>query len=380
VTGWFGTPGAANLMFASCLLIVVSSLGSQQVAVLARQRRVVAVSAIEVLTTLVAACVSVAIGLATRNVWALYALTAIYVGGRTISAWALSDWRPSFPPHFKGARRTARIGLDIAAVNVLNFGVRNVDNLIIGRFLGPAQLGFYDQAYRLHSAPMQLMLTPMQRVFIPALADKKSNAPALTTSVRRSVFALTLTLGAFFAFMGGASVPIVDVLLGDAWQPSAQLLAVLAVAGVSQTWGAVGSWLYVVTGRTRVQLKWALFSRPLKILLMVGGLPWGTLGVATMYAFGDFLLLWPALFLAARGSAVRGSELVRWTLVSSTVPLTVFSATLIASHGVEMDSSVATLGAVMTIAGAAWLASTLVISEGRTFLRNLLALKGRSNA
>ena len=47
---------------------------------------------------------------------------------------------------------------------ILNFANRNVDNVLIGRYISDAALGFYSLAYRMLLLPIQQINAPRHRV------------------------------------------------------------------------------------------------------------------------------------------------------------------------------------------------------------------------
>ena len=60
-------------------------------------------------------------------------------------------WRPSIRFSFAAFRELFSFGAGMYAKNLLDYTAQNIDNLIIGRLLGMASLGFYNKAYSLVS-------------------------------------------------------------------------------------------------------------------------------------------------------------------------------------------------------------------------------------
>ena len=66
-------------------------------------------------------------------------------------------------------------GGNLTGFGVVNYFARNLDNLLIGRFWGPAQLGLYARAYQLLLLPIDQMITPITAVAVPALSRLKDS-------------------------------------------------------------------------------------------------------------------------------------------------------------------------------------------------------------
>ena len=68
-----------------------------------------------------------------------------------------------------------KFGSGVSGFNIVNYFARNADNLLIGKFYGSEQLGYYDRAYRLLLFPMSQILGPLGRVVLPLLARLQSD-------------------------------------------------------------------------------------------------------------------------------------------------------------------------------------------------------------
>src|ERR1700737_4438068 len=81
--------------------------------------------------------------------WALglQALSASTFGA--LGLWLLVEWRPGLQFAFKDLERIWGFSLNLTGFQIVNYFGRNADNLLIGRFLGASQLGFYTLAYTL---------------------------------------------------------------------------------------------------------------------------------------------------------------------------------------------------------------------------------------
>src|SRR4029453_14358411 len=77
--------------------------------------------------------------------------------------WMVCGWRPGFPARGTGVRSMLSYGGGLTGFNVMNYFARNLDNALIGKFWGAAQLGIYSRAY-------QMLLMPMQQINAPLAA------------------------------------------------------------------------------------------------------------------------------------------------------------------------------------------------------------------
>jgi PST family polysaccharide transporter len=102
--------------------------------------------------------------------WSLVGQQLTSAAVSVLLLWAVSPWRPGF--HFSRAdfRSLFTFGFNVVGSDFLGFLSRNMDNLLIGVFLGPVALGFYAVAYRLLDTSQQLLLAAARRLVFPAVS------------------------------------------------------------------------------------------------------------------------------------------------------------------------------------------------------------------
>jgi lipopolysaccharide exporter len=247
-----------------------------------------------------------------HGVWAL-----VWQSNGTIVAVLLATlcharWTPRLQFDPAAAARLRRFSGCLTAASVVNYWVRNLDNLLVGRFLGSAALGFYAQAYQMMLYPVQNVAALAGRVMFPALARVQADGDRLRRAylqALRGIAALT------FPLMLGAMVLATDLyaaLFGPKWQPSVLLFQILCGVGMLQSLGTTIGWIYTITGRTDLHLRWNLFVAGVILPLFLLGLRWGGLkGLTVGYAAGAGLLFVPSLLPPFRLIGLRLGEVAR---------------------------------------------------------------------
>ena len=81
--------------------------------------------------------------------WSLvYGALLATVVSTCLKIW-MSPWRMSFRFSWPALKDTLSFGVGFQTQRLLTFGATNLDNFVVGRFLGIESLGFYDKAYGL---------------------------------------------------------------------------------------------------------------------------------------------------------------------------------------------------------------------------------------
>ncbi|RBP58227.1 PST family polysaccharide transporter [Alkalibaculum bacchi] len=114
------------------------------------------------------------------------------------------------------------------AFSLVNYFSRNLDNLLIGKFIGSSALGFYDKSYRLMLYPVQNLTHVITPVLHPILSAHQDDRAYIYEKYLKVLKVLSL-LGVFVsAYCYFAAEEIIMILYGEQWYasvPSFQLLA-----------------------------------------------------------------------------------------------------------------------------------------------------------
>jgi len=114
--------------------------------------------------------------------------------------------------------------------NFINYFSRNLDNILVGKYLGAGSLGIYEKAYQLMAYPLQLLTHAFTPAIQPVLRQYANDVEKIEHIHRDFTFKLSL-LGAVagLAIFLLAEV-IVRVALGPNWAGVVPLIHVLAIA------------------------------------------------------------------------------------------------------------------------------------------------------
>ena len=146
--------------------------------------------------------------------------------------WIRSAWYPALHFSFSDLRDIFSFSVPLFGTRAMNYWVRNLDDLLIGRLIGASALGNYTRAYSLMRFPLIQITKVMNQVYFPVLSQ-----PSIQVSTVKSVFLKTNRLSAFIFLpvMAGLSILAPDfiwVLLGKKWLDVIPLLRILALAGL----------------------------------------------------------------------------------------------------------------------------------------------------
>jgi len=210
--------------------------------------------------------------------------------------------RPNF--RFAVLADSVRYSLNIFGGNAVSFLSRNVDNILVGRFLGQASLSFYSIGYRVLLLPVQMISQTVIQVLFPALARMRSDPTAVTRATTRSLRGLAAASFPVMAVVGVSAPESVPLILGSAWAPVIPLFMILAFTGARQSITSINAPVYMATGRADVHFRFSIVAAIVQISGIVCGLPFGIIGVAWGYTIAGVLLTPFMSYLLKRFSGV----------------------------------------------------------------------------
>jgi len=294
------------------ITVLLAGLAIQHEAILTRQMRFAAIVVVEVVALLIGFVSAVVAAWHGAGYWALVLNQMVMTFVLVIGVWAACRWRPGWPARGIGIRSMLSYGSNLTGFNIMTFFSRNLDNLLIGKFWGPSQLGVYSRAYQMLLMPMQQINAPLAAVAIPTLsrlADSPERYRAAYLKILEKIVMITMPLA---ALMIATSDWMVLFLLGPQWRETGRIFMLLGIAAMIQPVTKTAWWLFSTQGRTRELFHWGLIGGTVAIVSIVAGLPWGATGVAASYAIADLCIATPLLFwYVGRRGPVRTVDFYR---------------------------------------------------------------------
>jgi PST family polysaccharide transporter len=138
--------------------------------------------------------------------------------------------QPKLGTKFSAIKPLLSFSLFQFGFNFINFFSRNLDNILVGRYLGAVSLGIYDKAYALMRYPLMLLTFSMTPAIQPVMM-RYAHDPIQAEKIHSNfVFKLSfIGIGAGLIVLI-FSKPIVLTLLGNQWTEVIPIINVLALS------------------------------------------------------------------------------------------------------------------------------------------------------
>jgi lipopolysaccharide exporter len=120
-------------------------------------------------------------------------------------------------------------GSKISVIGFTEFLGSELDTILMGRFLGAKETGYYNRGFMLINLPVYLVTTSFTKVLFPSFSRIQSDLERLTKIYLSTV---TMTASALIPVgfgIAGCAPEIVKIMLGEGWEPAIPVLQILSI-------------------------------------------------------------------------------------------------------------------------------------------------------
>lgn len=371
VAWFYGEPRLTLITVGYAAGFLAGGLTVQHEALLRRQMRFGALAALELGSLLAGLAAAIALAWRGAGYWALVANQLVYGVVYAAGAWGVSRWKPGRPVRGSGVRSMLAFGGNLTGFQVVNYFGSNLDNLLVGRFWGPRQLGLYAKAYQLLLLPIDQINTPVAGVSVPALARLTGEPERYRAAYMRILEKLTLVTMPLAAFMVVTSDWLVRLVLGPQWDETGRIFMILGFGALLLPVHNSMGWLFMTQGRAREMFHWSFIDVAMKVSLILAGLPWGATGVAFGIVARVYLQAPLLYWYVGRRGPVRAGDIYRAATPAACAAVCTLAALAALRALIPSVPPLAGLAASLGVTACATLFALVCLPKGRAALSDM---------
>lgn len=281
---FYNNPEVVPILQALSVSFFISGLSILQQALLERSLAFNTLGKIEIISVVCGAIIGIGLALSGTGVWSLVFQLLTTVSATTVLLWLNSKWRPKPVFNWIEVKAVSSYSLNLTGFSIFNYFSRNADYLLIGRYLGAQDLGYYTLAYRILLFPLQNISLVIERVMFPVYSNIQKDNKRFINIYLKVAAAIALISFPLMTGVFTLSKPFISALFGIKWEPVILLIMILAPVGLIQSIGTTVGTIYKAKGRTDWLFRWGVGSGIFTIIAFIIGLRWGIVGVAAAYA------------------------------------------------------------------------------------------------
>lgn len=308
IAAFYQEPRLLAISWAYAFSILISSLALQHNALLKRQMKFKRISVITIIATAVSIVIGIGMAVAGFDYWAIVGITVSFAVVNCLLTWAYCDWRPSLTFNLPNAKGLVKFGFNITGFDLVNYFARNLDNILIGRYIGAVALGLYSKSYQLLMIPITQLRGPLNTVAMPALSALQEQPGRYSSFYRNYVFLLAFFSMPLVVFLFVYVDEIILMVLGGQWTGAGYIFQLLAVAAFIQPVGGTSGVVLITMGQTRKYFILGVVNAVLTVAGYAIGIKWGVAGVAISYIIVNYVTFLPSLYWAFRQTPIQLSS------------------------------------------------------------------------
>lgn len=366
--GWaFERPQLTQVMIALAPVLVFSGLGAVPMAAVLREQRLAVLAQADVLSSVLAAGGALTLAVLGFGVWALVAqqlaLWIIRTGWLTFRAKVKIHARADLST----LRGLAGFGANNIGAGLLDLAARNLDNLLVGAWLGVNALGHYAMAYQLSKLPELAIVGPLHTALYPAVSAVSEDMERVRVAFLDSFRRMAMTCVPLLAGLAAAAAPFTATFLGPQWADTAIVLTYLAPASFVFCFLGLTSAVLFGLGRADVRLRLSAIAAATSVAGIAWGAQFSISGVAIGLSTGSLAALGFAVHIIARHTQINAVRLLMeiWSVLVAAAAM-VLLVELVEGATADLPAALQLLCCVA--AGAATYVSVLMVIDRRRLL------------
>ena len=241
---------------------------------------------------------SIIFAIAGFGVWSL---VIGVLGGSVIAnigGFYYNRWYPTFKFRFWAFKDLFMFGIWIFVNNFMSYFINQSAFFFIGKFLGAAQLGYYERAFRLMSAPRKKITRKINSVLFATYSRMQDEKTKVVKALLRTVTSISIIVYPLMIWLFFASPSLITVLYGSRWTLTIIPLQTMCIGGLLHTFTMIFNPLFTAVGLIGNRARRQFIYLIILVSSILLGIQWGINGVAWAIAGASLIQLTIMLHLA----------------------------------------------------------------------------------
>ena len=298
ISSFYGQPVLAPLTRLISVNFFVGSLGIVQSSLLRKRLDFRRLAFVDLVALIISGTIGVTMAFLGLGVWSLAWQSVVSTSLKAALLWIASDWRPAMRFKWAAVKDLLGFSSNLLGFSSINYWLRNMDNMLVGRFLGKAALGIYSKSYSIMLLPLTMISRTIGKVMFPALSAIQHDVSRVAKIYLRITRTIAMVTFPMMIGLWVVADHFVLAVFGNQWAGMIPILRIFCIIGMIQSIGTLNGNLYLSQGRSDLQFKVGIVIGSLGIGAIALGLRWGVEGVAKAYGVLSVLVAYPSISIA----------------------------------------------------------------------------------
>ncbi len=305
LVSFYKEPRLLPITAAYASVAIMGGISSQHSALLNRQMKFKVLSRITMASAFFSLVAGLILAWKGYGYWAIVAINVVSALVQAILLWFSCSWKPMYIRINKSIKSYVHFGAGVTGFNMVNYFSRNLDNILIGKYIGAGPLGLYSKAYQLMMLPISQLRDPLNAVGTPAMSSLFSDPVKYRRYYGEYLFLLSFFSIPIVVFLFICSKPIILLVLGPNWAEAASIFQLLAITALIQPIASTRGMVLLTSGQSGRFFMWGVYNAIAVIIAFGVGVRWGIEGIAIAYAISNYAILIPSLNYCYKNTSIK---------------------------------------------------------------------------
>ena len=232
IASFFSEPVLIGIIRLYGLVLLIQALTFIQSVKLNKELRFKSQFLILLPSLVISGAVSIWMAFNGYGVWSLVWKELIYAGVSSILMWYYGNWAPKLIFDFGVFKKHINFGYKLLLTNLITKGMKNGNNLVIGKYYSAADLGYFSRAKSMADIPSGFVFNVINRFLLPILAQYEDDESSLIKNFRiilKTAYYVIIPIQTIFIL---EAKPIFILLLTEKWLASVDYFPLLVLYGL----------------------------------------------------------------------------------------------------------------------------------------------------
>jgi teichuronic acid exporter len=246
---FYGVPETGQILPVAAVSFLLMPIGAIPNALIDRGMRFRQGLLIDCYQSLTFAVLSMLLAWQGFSFWSLIYARVAAVAVQALSQYWFAPWRPSLKFSWTALREVLSFAAGVHTKRLLEYTAANVDNLVIGRWMGVTALGLYDKAFSTMNRLLVRMSVGGPNVMFRIFSMMQEDPERFRRAYAKVIMSAGLFAFPAFATLAALGPYVIVLLFGDQWVEAVQPFQILCLAGALKLLNSYAGAAAQATGR-----------------------------------------------------------------------------------------------------------------------------------
>lgn len=273
------------------VILLIDAFCAIQNTILTREMNFKVLTKIKLTSILLAAIIAITLACQGYGIWALIVQYILYSTIRTATTWIIARWHPNMNFSYESFKTLFGFGSKLLVSTFVAELYVNFQQILIGRFYRPADLGYYSQARQFQQIPTGTISQVINSVAFPAYAKLQNDRKSLKELFRQNVRIVAYFNTAIMVLLASIAQPLIILLYSSKWMESISYFQFLCIGfGVFLAIHQCSLSVLKAVGRSDYVLRLEIIKKIIGVFFILLGLYiWGIWGILYALALNSFI-------------------------------------------------------------------------------------------